>query len=52
MENSGRGRVRLPVVLVALERALALPRGSAEALLILGRIIPWIGLVLRSHRRS
>jgi len=51
MENSGRGRVRLPVVLVALERALALPRGSAEALLILGRIIPWVGLVLRSRRR-
>jgi citrate synthase len=51
MENSGRGRVRLPLVLVAVERALALPRGSAEALLVLGRIIPWVGLILRSRRR-
>jgi len=51
METSGRGRVRLPVVLVGLERALALPRGSAEALLVFGRIISWIGLVLRARRR-
>lgn len=52
MENSGRGRLRLPVVLVALERGLALPRGSAEALLVLGRILPWVGLVLRERRRT
>jgi citrate synthase len=52
MENSGRGRVCLPVVLVAVERALALPRGSSEVLLVLGRIITWVGLVLRSRRRS
>jgi len=52
METSGRGRVRLPVVLVAVERALALPRGAAEALLVLGRVIPWIGLAVRGRRRS
>lgn len=52
MENSGRGQLRLPVVLVALERGLALPRGSAEALLMLGRLIPWVGLVLRQRRRT
>ena len=52
MEHSGRGRVSLPVVLVAVERALALPRGSSEALLLLGRMIPWVGLVLRGRRRS
>ena len=52
MEHSGRGRLQLPVVLVGLERALALPRGSAEALLLLGRVIPWVGLVLRERRRT
>ena len=52
MEDSGRGRVRLPLVLVGLELGLGLPRGSAEALLALGRVVPWVGLVLRGHRRS
>jgi citrate synthase len=52
MEHSGRGSLQLPVVLVGLERALALPRGSAEALLLLGRVIPWVGLVLRERRRT
>ena len=52
MENSGRGRLRLAGVLVALERGLALPRGSAEAVLVLGRIVAWVGLVLRDRRRA
>lgn len=52
MANSGRGRVRLPVVLVGVQRALALPVGSAEALLVLGRLIPWVGLVIRARRRA